>query len=77
MKTPRILPRPDCPAAAGFETYLCTDPLCGLHVVALDAEGKPICELVLSRPAILRFLDVVHELGFDVPLKDPVNGQFQ
>jgi hypothetical protein len=41
--------RREIPKADGFQLGSCGDPQCGPHILALDASGKPICELVLSK----------------------------
>jgi hypothetical protein len=34
--------------AHSFTPGWCTDKNCGLHLIAKDAEGHPICEIVMS-----------------------------
>lgn len=41
-------PGPETPRAHGFKLAFCGDPGCGLHLVPVDADDKPICEIVMS-----------------------------
>ena len=44
--------------ASNFTTHFCDDPLCGLHIVGLDKDGKPICEIVMSRVIARSVIDL-------------------
>jgi len=44
--------------AAQFTTHFCADPNCGLHVTGQDEDGKPICEIVMSREVTLAIMDI-------------------
>lgn len=47
--------RPNCPQAAHVMVCFCSNPECGPHLIAVDADDKPICELVLSRKGTPQF----------------------
>ena len=47
--------------ANSFTTNFCDDPLCGLHIVALDKDGKPICEIVMSRVIARKMMDLCED----------------
>lgn len=42
------VPRPNCPKAHHIESYFCSDPNCGLHIIAFDQHHKPMCEIVMT-----------------------------
>jgi hypothetical protein len=54
--------RPDVPRAAGFEVLLCGDPVCGPHFIALDKNGEPICEIVLSKAYTAKLIETLQGL---------------
>jgi hypothetical protein len=39
-----------------YEMGFCEDPTCGVHVVGLDHDGKPICEIVMSPSQTVHFI---------------------
>lgn len=58
-------PGPETPRAHSFDTAFCRDPNCGLHIVPYDADGKPICEIVLSATQTLTLVEICKEQLFD------------
>lgn len=40
------------PIAERYEVFRCTDPHCGPHFLAMDADGVPICEVVFNEAMI-------------------------
>jgi hypothetical protein len=58
--------RPDCEKASAFEAVPCTDPNCGLHLIALRRDDTPICEIVVSREALHGLLEIIHDEGLDL-----------
>jgi len=40
--------RPQAPLAHGYQLMFCDAPNCGLHVIAVDKDNNPICEVVMS-----------------------------
>jgi hypothetical protein len=44
--------------AHGFQIAFCDDPGCGLHIVALNPDDSPICEIVMSPKQTLRVIEV-------------------
>lgn len=48
----KLAERPDCPQAFSFDIYSCNDPLCGPHIIPVDADGEPICEMVIPLDSI-------------------------
>ena len=59
--------RPDCERAFAFDTGMCGDPNCGLHLIARRRNDVPICEIIIGRDQVLTLLDFIHEAGLDVP----------
>jgi hypothetical protein len=57
---------PDCERAYSFQSFLCGDPHCGLHVVAHRSDNTPICEIVIGRGQLLKLLDYIHDHGLDL-----------
>lgn len=64
---PYIIDRPNCERAFAFETGMCGDPDCGLHMIPSRRDGTPICEIIIGRGQVLSLLDFIHEAGLDVP----------
>ena len=62
-----VSPRFDCEKAHSFETFICGDPECGLHVVPRRRDGLPICEMVVGREGIHGLLRYIHDEGLDLP----------
>jgi hypothetical protein len=58
--------RPDCEKAHSFETCVCGDPECGLHVIPMRRNGTPICEVVIGREQLRGVLAYIHENGLDL-----------
>ena len=56
--------RENIPKAYSFDICKCADPNCGPHVIAVDANGKPMAEIVMSKMstmgAIATMLDIVN-----------------
>jgi hypothetical protein len=50
--------RPDVPKAHHFEAAFCEDPNCGLHIIAMSREGKPMCEIVMGPQSTVALIDV-------------------
>jgi len=48
--------RDNIPKAASFDLCECGDPDCGPHIVACDAAGRPMVEIVISRPGTLTLI---------------------
>jgi hypothetical protein len=48
--------RDDIPKAARFELGFCSEPNCGPHIIGIDANEKPMCEIVISRHAAVEFI---------------------
>lgn len=61
--------RPHCEQAAAFLTTRCSDPLCGIHLIAQRSGGEPICEIVVGRTQLLGLLGYIHDAGLDLPIK--------
>jgi hypothetical protein len=59
--------RPDCEKAYSFETAVCGDPECGLHIVPKRRNDQPICEVVIGRKQLLQLLTYIHDEGLDLP----------
>lgn len=57
-------PGPDL-RAARFQYAFCDDPNCGLHLVALDASGSAICEIVMSPSQTLAVVEACQEHLYD------------
>jgi hypothetical protein len=60
--------RPDCERAHSFTAGVCGDPTCGLHLLPLRENGKPICEVVIGRDQLQDILTYIHANGLDLPL---------
>jgi hypothetical protein len=58
--------RPDCEQAHTFQCSTCSDPDCGLHLIAYRANDKPICEIVIGRESVRGLLALIHDLGLDL-----------
>ena len=60
--------RPDCEKAHSVSAGLCSDPGCGLHLIAWrsDDDTNPICEIVMGRTAIRELLTMIHDNGLDL-----------
>jgi hypothetical protein len=54
--------RREIPKADGFQLGSCGDPGCGPHILALDKEGKPVCELVLSRRNARQMIEALEKM---------------
>lgn len=59
--------RPDCELAHSFETGVCEDPKCGLHIVPKRRDGTPICEIVIGRESLRGVLAYIHDNDLDLP----------
>lgn len=57
-------PGPDKRADA-FELAFCGDPTCGLHLVARDARGAVICEVVMSADQTRRVITACQDHLYD------------
>ena len=60
--------RPDCEKAHSFQVGVCSDPDCGLHIIAYRRNDQPICEIVVGRnnPGIRDLLTLIHDEGLDL-----------
>lgn len=48
---------PHVSRANGITIMSCDDPQCGPHIVALDANGEPICEIVVSQATARKMIE--------------------
>jgi hypothetical protein len=58
--------RPDCERAHHFQAGTCRDPGCGLHIIALRSDDRPICEIIIGRLALSDLLTLIHDEGLDL-----------
>ena len=56
--------RGDYPQAYYFQTAVCENPKCGLHIIAFDRHDEPICEIVLSREQTVELAEQCHNLVY-------------
>lgn len=57
------------PLAASYEMFECADPKCGPHIVCLDQEGDPICEMVLSPRMTLALIEKLQTVVHGKPIQ--------
>jgi hypothetical protein len=65
MSEPHRIDRPDCERAYSFDTGVCGDPSCGLHLIPRRHDGEAICEII-GRKQLLTILTLIHENGLDL-----------
>jgi hypothetical protein len=58
--------RPDCELAHSFQSYVCADPECGLHLTPTRRSGTPICEVIIGRETLRELLAYIHDEGLDL-----------
>lgn len=51
--------------ASAFEVFICRNPACGPHLVALDPHDEPICEIVVSRVQALQLVKTFQEMLYE------------
>ncbi len=66
MKMRKHIDRPNCERAYAFETGVCGDPHCGLHVIPIRRDDTPICEIVIGREQLRNLLALIHAEGLDL-----------
>lgn len=57
-----IFDRRDTPKAHSFTVGTCGDPNCGPHVIALDAAGNAMVDIVLSHDSALHMIRQVQAI---------------
>ena len=63
---PHDIIRRKCERAAWFEVATCTDPGCGLHLIAFRQNNAPVCEIIISRDVVRELLTIIHDQGLDI-----------
>ena len=63
----KVIDRPDCERAHGFEMGVCGEPGCGLHIIPYRRDDTPICEIVIGRDQVRDVLALIHDQGLDLP----------
>lgn len=64
--------RSGLPRAHRYETFECTDPHCGPHIVAFDRDDVPMCEIVLSQDMTRGLIKALQGLLYNKAVdKDP------
>ncbi|UPK03077.1 hypothetical protein [Bradyrhizobium sp. 170] len=66
MRHGQFIDRPPCEQAHSFEVATCSDPTCGLHLIAKRSNDAPICEVVIGRPQLRQLLGYIHDEGLDL-----------
>jgi hypothetical protein len=54
--------RPECERAYSFDTAFCTDPNCGLHMIAKREDDSAICEIVMSAEQTLKLVQYIKDV---------------
>jgi hypothetical protein len=56
-----LMERQDIPRAHGFLVAYCADPNCGPHIIALDADEEPMCEMVIAPRSVPKMVMAMSE----------------
>jgi hypothetical protein len=51
--------------ANSFQMAFCADPNCGLHLVAYDANGKPMSEIVMTPKQTLGVIELCQKMLYE------------
>jgi hypothetical protein len=62
----KAIDRPHCERAYAFESGVCGEPGCGLHVIPFRRDDTPICEIVIGRELLRELLTLIHDEGLDL-----------
>lgn len=66
--------RPDVEKAHHFESGICEDPKCGLHIIPKRKDGTPICEMIVSQEGMHAMMEHIKDILYRKAVEND-NGQ--